>query len=314
MTLAPIILFVYNRAELTRLTVEALLRNEEAAETLLYVFADGAKPNASVEQLEKIEKVRRYIHTIKGFKEVIIEEAPQNKGLANSVISGVTKVLEKHGKAIIVEDDLLTSKNFLHYMNTSLDMYENDDQVICIHGYSIIKNPPIKEKTYFQVGADCWGWATWKRGWDLFNADSQALMDMISSDKKLRNTFTYNHTYPYMKMLRKQIKGKVDSWAIRWYASAVVNNKLCLYPAKSLVKNVGYGEDATHCSNTESYEATIGIDETTRDFPKIATVESEVMRQEWEKLFREMSREEEKRHSLWTRIRNSVRRQLGLLD
>lgn len=311
---APIILFVYNRVGLTKLTVDALLKNKEAGETILYVFADGAKPNATIEQREKVEEVRTYIHTIRGFKEVVIEEAAQNKGLANSVISGVTKVVEKHGRAIIVEDDLLTSKNFLHYMNSSLDMYENDDEVICIHGYSIIKNPPIKEKTYFQIGADCWGWATWKRGWDMLNPDSKALMKMISADKQLLRTFTYNHSYRYMKMLRKQIKGKVDSWAIRWYASAVVNGKLCLYPAKSLVKNVGYGEDATHCSNTESYEATVEIDETTTDFPKIATVESAVMRQEWEKLFREMSREEEKRHSLWTRMRNAVRRKLGLLD
>jgi hypothetical protein len=309
---APIILFVYNRAKLTQQTVEALLKNKEAEETVLYVFADGAKPNATAEQFKKVEEVREYIHTIRGFKDVVIEEAAQNKGLANSVISGVTKVMEKHGKAIIVEDDLLTSKNFLHYMNTSLDMYENDEEVICIHGYSIIKDAPIKEKTYFQIGADCWGWATWKRGWNLFNADSKALMKIISADKQLEDIFTYNHTYPYTKMLRKQIKGKIDSWAIRWYASAVVNNKLCLYPAKSLVKNVGYGEDATHCSNTESFEATIDIDETTRDFPKIEINESLIMRRSWERQFREMFHGRNRHVSLWVRFRNKIRRLLHI--
>ena len=308
---APIILFVYNRAKVTKLTVEALLRNKEAGETVLYVFADGAKPNATAEQRKKVEEVREYIHTIRGFKDVVIEEAAQNKGLANSVISGVTKVMEKHGKAIIVEDDLLTSKNFLHYMNSSLDMYENDEEVICIHGYSIIKDAPIKEKTYFQIGADCWGWATWKRGWDMFNANAEELLKTILANPQMRNNFTYNDTYPYIKMLRKQIKGKIDSWAICWYASAVVKNKLCLYPAKSLVRNVGFGEESTHCVDENSYEKTIGIDESTTDFPKIEKAESQTMRRAWEAQFREMF--PPKRHSLWLRLRDYVRRKLGLI-
>ena len=305
MNVAPIILFVYNRPEHTRKTIEALKRNSLASESELFVFADGPKENATDAQQAKIRQVREYIASIEGFKEVHIETSEKNKGLANSVVYGVTKIVNQFGRVIVLEDDIVTSSHFLQYMNQSLDLYENDDEVACIHGFSIIKDAPIRENSYFQYGADCWGWATWERGWELFNPDAQELLKRLKDDRKLRTIFTYNESYPYMEMLQNQIDGKVDSWAIRWYASAVINRKLCLYPRKSLVQNIGFG-DGTHTNSSNAYEATIIADETIVDFPKIAIADSKVMRREWERLFRRIYSQD--RLTLWKRVKRIVKK------
>ena len=160
MSLAPIVLFVYNRPEHTRKTVKALQDNDLTDESILYIFSDAAKND---DEVENVEKVREYIRTISGFKQIIIIEREKNYGLANSIISGVTEIVNKYGKIIVLEDDLVTSKYFLSFMNDALEIYKDENKVICIHGYIY----PIKSElpeTFFIKGADCWGWATWKRG------------------------------------------------------------------------------------------------------------------------------------------------------
>lgn len=301
---APVILFVYNRPEHTLKTVEALKLNVLASESDLFVFADGPKVDASEEQLDRIKRVREYLPTISGFKSVHIEQSEKNKGLAKSIIYGVTKIVNQYGRVIVLEDDIITSSHFLQYMNQSLALYENDDEVACIHGYSLIKDAPIKENTYFIYGADCWGWATWNRSWDLFNPNAQELSTRLEADKRSRKLFTFNDTYPYMEMLQDQIEGKVDSWAIRWYASAVINRKLCLYPTKSLVQNIGFGE-GTHTNDSDVHEATIVSDETTTYFPKIPLQESKIMRSEWEKVFKQQYPKQ--KLSLWTKMKRKMK-------
>lgn len=288
----PIALFTYNRPSHTRQTVEALLKNPEAKDSLLYIFADGPKDNASDDAKKKIAELRSYIHTISGFKDVIIEEADKNKGLANSIIYGVTKVIRKYGQIVVVEDDVVTSSHFLHYINQSLELYKNDDEVICINGASFFNNAPIKDHTFFQYGADCQGWATWKRGWDLFNSDGVELLNTIVADNQLVRDLTYNNTYDYINMLKGTIAGKIDSWAIKWLCSAIVNRKLCLYPSKSLVQNIGFDSEATNTKGNKSdYELeyiSIVADETTCDFPKISIEDNLFMRKVLEKKYRRL--------------------------
>ena len=169
MSLAPIVLFAYNRLEHLKKTINALQKNILALDSELYIFSDGAK---NEETLQQINKVREYIKTITGFKSITIIERKENLGLANSIISGVTEIVNKYGKIIVLEDDMVTSRHFLKYMNDALDYYENENRVIGIHGYIY----PVKKElpnTFFIKGADCWGWATWKRGWDLFEHDGK---------------------------------------------------------------------------------------------------------------------------------------------
>lgn len=243
-TLAPICLFVYNRLETVQATIESLQKNELASESELFIFSDGAKNGADK---TKIQKVRNFINSINGFKAITVKEREVNLGLANSIISGVTEIINKFGKIIVLEDDLVTSPFFLLYMNDGLNFYENEDRIISIHGYIYPVKADLPE-TFLIKGADCWGWATWKRGWDIFEPNGQKLLDELK-DKKLTKRFNFDNSYNYNKMLEKQILGQNNSWAIRWYASAFLKNKLTLYPGKTLVQNIGL-MSGTHCNES----------------------------------------------------------------
>lgn len=251
MNLAPIVLFAYNRPSHTLRTLEALAENELANDSILYVFADGTKKNASEEDIRKLNDTRSIIKNKQWCKEVVVYERTENYGLAKSIITGVTEIVNKHGKVIVLEDDLVTSKYFLKYMNDALNLYEKENSVACISAYiyPVDKLPEL----FFIKGADCWGWATWKRSWDLFEHDGKKLMKELKS-RKLTSLFDFNNTYPYTKMLDEQIKGINNSWAIRWYASAFLHDKLCLYPGKSLVNNIGMDGSGTHCDTTDIYD------------------------------------------------------------
>ena len=245
---APIALFVYNRPEHTLQTVTALQNNVLAKESDLIIFSDGPK---NEKDTEKLIEVRKYLKTITGFKSITIKESKANQGLANSIITGVTETVSKFGQVIVLEDDLVTSKYFLKYMNEALELYKEAQDVISIHGYIY----PVKTKlpdTFFLKGADCWGWATWKRGWDLFEADGQKLLAELEQ-KNLTKEFDFAGSYPYTQMLKDQIAGQNNSWAIRWYASAFIADKLTLYPGRSLVKNIGFDNSGTHCGRSQEY-------------------------------------------------------------
>jgi hypothetical protein len=252
-SLAPIVLFVYNRPEHTLKTLEALSRNDLAASSDLYVFADGAKAGASEEVLRNIEKVREIVKSKSWCKRVQLIESAKNKGLADSVIEGVTRIVNEYGRVIVLEDDLLTSPFFLEYMNGALDLYTNEDDVACISAY-IYPVPENLPETFFIKGADCWGWATWKRAWETFEADGKKLRDRL---RKREKEFDFGGTYPFTEMLEHQITGKNSSWAIRWYASAFLENRLCLYPGRSLIQNIGFDGSGTHGGTTGSWEVSM---------------------------------------------------------
>lgn len=275
----PIVLFTYARAEHTRCTVEALLKNDGAADHDLIVFSDGAKSAAAQ---PVVAAVRTYLDTISGFRSIRIHHRPHNLGLAQSVIEGVSQVLSEFERVIVLEDDLVTSPYFLTYMNEALDRFEHDERVISIHGYSY----PVKQllpDAFFLRGADCWGWATWRRGWKLFNPDGQALLDKLKTEKLLY-AFDFNGTYAYSEMLQAQINGLNDSWAVRWYASAFLADKLTLYPGRSLVHNIGNDGTGTHHEFRSSYD--VSVSSTQIDLASIEVSPSLAGRVAFESFFR----------------------------
>lgn len=250
--LAPIVLFVYNRLDHLKRTIESLQRNAEAAYSLLYVFSDGSKKS---DESNNVFAVRDYLKHISGFKSVEIIVRNANLGLANSIINGVSQVIDAHGKVIVIEDDLVVSPYFLKYMNDALEYYKNEEKVISIMGYSY----PVREilpETFFLKGAECWGWATWKRGWALFESDGRKLLAELKK-RKLEYAFDWQGSYPYTKMLKDQIAGKNNSWAIRWQASAFLRDKLSLYPRNSLVDNIGFDESGTHCGKNNLFSVNL---------------------------------------------------------
>lgn len=248
-SLAPIILFVYNRLDHTRQTVEALQKNELAAESLLYIFADGAKENATDEQRQKVQNVRNYIQTITGFKEVIIEEAPTNRGLANSVIAGVTKVINEYGKVIVVEDDIVTHKYFLRFMNDCLEVYEKRQDIFMIGGHSCNINIPwwYRNDIYIAHRSNSWGWATWGDRWKYADWKVAGFESLKNNPKEIcRFNRGGNDMFP---MLKAQMEGKLDSWAIRWDYCMYKNDAYCVFPVRTLNYNVGFDGSGVHCGS-----------------------------------------------------------------
>ncbi len=244
---APVALFVYARLDHTQRTVASLLRNHGAAATDLFVFSDAAR---APHQQTAVDAVRAFVATIRGFRTVTIVERAANLGLSRSIIGGVDQVLAGSDRVIVLEDDMVTSPHFLAYMNEALDRFENDDRVISAHGYVY----PVKARlpeAFFLQGADCWGWATWRRGWRLFNPDAQALHDALARRGLLRE-FDYNSSYGFSRMLREQVAGRNDSWAIRWHAAAFLAGKLTLYPGRSLVHNIGNDRSGEHCAEDDA--------------------------------------------------------------
>ncbi len=242
MTYSPIALFVYNRPTHTRQTVEALQKNALAIQSDLIIFSDAPKDET---QADAVRDVRQYIHQIDGFKSVTIVERKMNFGLANSIIDGVTSIVNERGRIIVLEDDLIVAPHFLDYMNLALDKYQDEPKAIQISGYMFPVKLEIKEDALFLPLTTSWGWATWKRAWDLFDPDARGYA-RVSTDPTLRERFNLDGAYDYFSMLEAQMTGKVDSWAIRWYLSAFMLGALTLYPRQSLIKNVGFDGSGTH--------------------------------------------------------------------
>lgn len=248
MKLAPIVLFTYNRPEHTKQVLDSLAINKEAPDSILYIFCDGPKEDATKDIYERISKVRHIANSENRFHSTIIQIQSQNIGLSKSIISGISSIVEKHGKVIVIEDDILVGTGFLKYMNNALELYENEPKVGCIHGwnYSFKNIKDINESTFFLKGADCWGWATWHKSWENFEPDGKKLLDEIKKNN-LEYLFDRNGTHGFTQMLQDQIDKKNDSWAIRWHASLFIKDIYCLQPTLPIVKNIGFDGSGTHC-------------------------------------------------------------------
>ncbi|MCQ2319869.1 MAG: glycosyltransferase family 2 protein [Bacteroidales bacterium] len=247
--LAPIVLFVYNRPYHTQQTIDYLAKNELAINSLLFVFADGPKENASFEQLKKIQEVREIIHNITGFKGVFIEESDYNKGLANSVINGVSKVIDEYGKVIVVEDDIVSNRFFLRYMNEALEKYANHKELYCVGGanyqFQIPKSYRKNHDTYIVHRAETWGWGTWKRCWHDVDWN---VSDFGVFEKSRREVRRFKRGgSDLFPMLQAQLNGEIDSWGIRWDYHLYKHNACCIRPCKSFVKNIGLDNTGVHC-------------------------------------------------------------------
>jgi hypothetical protein len=258
MSPAPIALFAYNRPAHLGRTLEALRKNDLASHTDLHIFSDGPKADKDA---PLVDAVRASLRDVSGFKSVTVVQRAANVGLANSIIQGVTEVCNRSGRVIVLEDDMVTSPWFLRYMNDGLETYESDQEVISIHGY-IYPVPTALPETFFLRGADCWGWATWMRGWKLFNADGATLLAQLEQ-RALTDAFDFDGAYGYTEMLRGQIAGRNNSWAIRWHASAFLSDKLTLYPGRSLVQNIGLDASGTHCGSSEEFKTRLASEPVT---------------------------------------------------
>ncbi len=246
MNYSPIILFVYNRPNHTRKTLEALSANELADKSELFIYADGPKENASSEILEKIKQVRAIAHEKQWCKNVTVIESEKNKGLADSIISGVTEVVNKYGKVIVLEDDIVTGKYFLQYMNDALENYKDEERVMSVTGYSLDLDHKEKlPETFFLPWFECWSWATWSRSWSYFKRNPEELVNTYT--KKQIKRINVNGTSNHWQQVLDNYCGKIKTWAIFFLAAICEHNGLVLYTRDSLCKNIGFDDSGENC-------------------------------------------------------------------
>lgn len=239
--LTPIAVFAFKRPAHTRRALESLAQNPEFIESPLYIFCDGARHDAELEEVQATRQLARdWSHPNK----TVIDQY-HNIGLANSVIQGVTQICGRYGRVIVVEDDLVVSPVFLNYLNTALSLYENEPRVMQISAHMFPIKLHAQTDAVMLPFTTSWGWATWDRAWRQFDPNMSGF-EKLKIDAVLRHRFDLNNSYPYYRMLKRQMNNEIDSWAIRWYLSVFGMNGLVLYPCHSLVRNDGFGPGATH--------------------------------------------------------------------
>ena len=253
---APILLFTYNRLAHTQRCIKALLKNSLSSESELFIYSDAAKDET---QQKAVEEVRQYIHTIRGFKQITITERDENWGLARSIIDGITTQVNRFGKVIVLEDDLVVAPHFLQFMNEALEIYRDEPQVGHIQACDFTQDPSLPE-TFLIRWTGSWGWATWDRAWKHFNPNGKELLKELR-DRGLTYTFDFNGKYGYTRMLRRQIEGKNNSWAIRWNASLFLKGILSLNVGRSLVQNEGFDGSGTNCGGGGLYASQLHLGE-----------------------------------------------------
>lgn len=251
MTYAPIVVFGFNRPDALRNTIASLLRNEEAKLSDLFVFVDGPR-EGKVGEKEKVEEVRDYVKSITGFKSLHYTFAERNKGLADSIIGGVSEVIDKYGKVIVLEDDLVLMPNFLNFMNQGLGYYESNRRVMSVCGHSCKVSPPADYPydAYFFTRSSSWGWGTWKDRWNAVDWKLEDWNAVIAN----RKVFVKSLGSDVFKMLNDWKHGRNHSWAIRFCYAQYVQKKLSVIPNKSLVDNEGFGGDGTNCKRYSRFK------------------------------------------------------------
>jgi hypothetical protein len=242
---SPIVLFTYLRLETLKKTVSALAANFLAQDSDLIIFSDGAR---FLKDEPKVKEIRNYLKTIQGFKSVVIHESSTNKGLANSIIQGVSYVMEEYPSAIVLEDDLITSTNFLAFMNQALNFYRDNPNVLSISGFSPIIKGLAENEVYFTQRSSSWGWACWADRWAKIDWKCK-YYDEFSINNKMKSKFNEMGSDMTL-MLKRQFEGKINSWAIAFCFHQFRHNLYSVHPAVSKIKNEGFDDYST---NTKFY-------------------------------------------------------------
>ncbi|ACL63999.1 conserved hypothetical protein [Anaeromyxobacter dehalogenans 2CP-1] len=239
---APVAAFVFRRPARAQQMLASLAANPEVRDTQVVVFSDGPRSAADA---AAVDETRRVVQAA-GLPHLEVVARERNLGLARSVREGVTRLCREHGRAIVLEDDLVLSPTFLEYMNAALDRYSEDERVYAVSGFQYPVRLRAPEDAVFLPFISSWGWATWERAWRHLDGEATGRARLLA-DPALRQRFDLGGRYGFSGMLEDQVSGRSDSWAILWYLTVFMRGGLALFPARSLVENRGFEAGGTHC-------------------------------------------------------------------
>lgn len=271
MNYAPVVMFVYNRADHFKKTYEALSKCPESKDTVLYVFSDGPKNDNAKEAVDNVRNVVKGIISNGDFKDVILTESRENKGLAKSVISGVTKVINEYKRVIVVEDDCVPSVHFLSFMNRALDYYEIDTKVGSIAGYC----PPISfpgeyKSDVFAAYRSCsWGWATWESVWNKVEWNLTFMSQFFKNPQLIKKLNSFGSDR-FMRLYRQTISN-ANSWSVKFGAHHIKEDLLTIYPRYSYISNIGCDESGVHSKAEDAEKMRVDLSKAIEN-PKLESV------------------------------------------
>lgn len=256
MKLSPIVLFTYRRLDHLRLTIEYLLDCNESKDSILYIYSDAAK---GAHDYEDVLAVRKYISTIQGFKFIKTHFREYNFGLANNIVSALNEVFIIYDRAIILEDDVIVSKFFLRFMNNALNLYSQEKKIWHISGWNYPINCSSHQyNSYFLQISNCWGWATWADRWKHFEKKPDHIVNTWT--RQMKKSFTlHDANYNFWDQIIYNQKGKINTWAIFWYATIFQNNGLCLNPIKTYTENIGNDGTGENCGNVDFFKSNLNV-------------------------------------------------------
>ena len=266
-----IALFIYNRPEHTYEVLKGLQKNNISK---LYIFSDGFKDK---KDKDSVKKVRKLIDSIDWCETEIIK-SERNKGLTNSIVYGINYVLERHERIIILEDDCVPSDDFIAFMEKCFDKYENNEKIMNVTGYSLPITIPdnYSYDIYFSYRSSSWGWGTWRRAWKYFDRNKSILAE-IKKSSNLRKKIN-RAGEDLIPMLKNQIEGKLDSWAVFWSINIIKNDGICINPIKSKIQNIGHDGTGTHCVTNDRYKVKIVKEDiNSLNFPKEIMMDGKIM-------------------------------------
>jgi len=239
---APICLFLFDRPEHLRKTIETLKACSGFDGSQVYAFGDGAR---LADQFDRVQAARAVAKELLGDR-AIYRFSDVNKGLARSIIDGVTEVVALHGKVIVVEDDLDLAPEFLNFLNAALDRYAKDENVYQISGHAFdAPELAADDAAAFLPFIGTWGWGTWERAWSQFDEGAPG-WEALCGDRALRRRFNVGGVYDYASLIERQMAGRADSWGIRWYWTVFRSGGIVLYPPRTLVHNRGMDGSGSH--------------------------------------------------------------------
>lgn len=246
----PLALFVYNRPHHIRRAFEALMRCSARERCAITVYCDAPRESS---HRKAVAEARAVVAAWAPRLDATVVYQPQNLGLARSIAGGVTDLVTRHGRAIVLEDDLVPSPEFLEFMLAGLDRYENDDRVAQVSGCLLTGATKSQTDGVFLPLTTSWGWATWQRAWSLFRWQDNIDPYELDRDREFRDRFTLGGKAKFHKMLQDRLNGRNDSWAILWWFAVARANKLVLYPRETLVWNGGFDRSGVHCGGLEKF-------------------------------------------------------------
>ena len=242
------VLFTYNRPWHTQPVIDGLVKNKVLPEKL-FIFHDGLKEGHDENNWREVREVISKV----SFCLVEIIESDSNKGLAKSIIDGISYVLKDNDAVIVLEDDCVPAPNFMNFMYQVFHKYRNEKNVYNVSGYAWhVDLKSDKDDAYFNGRSSSWGWGTWKDRWLQYSQDNDILERIMSDKGKSVELASWGRDLPHM--LFDRIRVKNNSWAVYFALKVIESNGLCICPYKTLIKNIGMDGSGVHCGLSEDYQ------------------------------------------------------------